>query len=207
MAYHHGNLPAALLEAVESAVADYGVSGVSLREVARRAEVSPSAPAHHFGNKAGLLTAFATEGYQLLAETVIKEATASQTADPAAELAAIGRGYVRFAIGHPAHFEVMFRLDALDLANSEFVAVSEAAYALLTEVIERCQSAGRLHGRSPEVVAVSAWSLVHGLSALWLSGRLSERIAEQDPQRLAAAVSALFVDTVLPPRTARQAGS
>ena len=199
MTYHHGNLPAALLEAVERAVADYGVTGVSLREVARRAGVSPSAPAHHFGNKAGLLTAFATAGYQLLAEAVIKEVVESEAADPAEELGAVGRGYVRFAIGHPAHFEVMFRLDALDPANREFVAASEAAYELLTAVIERCRLAGRLHGRSPEVVAVSAWSLVHGLSALWLSGRLSERITEQDPQRLAAAVSALFVETVLPP--------
>jgi AcrR family transcriptional regulator len=206
VAYHHGNLPAALLEAVESAVADYGVSGVSLREVARRAGVSPSAPAHHFGNKAGLLTAFATAGYQLLAETVIKEAAASEAADPAAELAAIGRGYVRFATSHPAHFEVMFRLDALDPANRKFVAASEAAYELLTGAVDRCRSARRLHGRSPEVVAISAWSLVHGLSALWLSGRLSDRITEQDPQRLADAVSDLFVETVLPPPTAIRGG-
>ena len=46
--------------------------------------------------------------------------------------------------------------------------------------------------------AVSAWSVVHGLSALWISGRLGERITEQDPRRLAAAVSALFVEAVLP---------
>ncbi|HEY6275094.1 MAG TPA: TetR/AcrR family transcriptional regulator [Streptosporangiaceae bacterium] len=199
VAYHHGDLPAALLAAVESAVADGGVSGVSLRDVARRAGVSHSAPAHHFGSKAGLLTAFATAGYQLLAESVIKEAAASDAGDGAAELAAIGRGYVRFAVGHPAHFEVMFRLDALDPGNAEFTAASEAAYGLLTATVERCRAAGRLHGRSPEVVAVSAWSLVHGLSALWISGRLSERIAEQDPRRLAAAVSDLFVEAVLPP--------
>jgi hypothetical protein len=54
-------------------------------------------------------------------------------------------------------------------------------------------------GHSPEVVAVSAWSLVHGLSALWISGRLAERIVEQDPQRMAAAVSELFVAAVLSP--------
>ena len=41
--------------------------------------------------------------------------------------------------------------------------------------------------------------MTDGLSALWLSGRLAERITEQDPQRLAAAVSDLFVDAVLPP--------
>ena len=66
VAHHHGDLPAALLTAVESAVEsavwECGVSGVSLHDVERRAGVSHSAPAHHFGSKAGLLTAFATAG-------------------------------------------------------------------------------------------------------------------------------------------------
>jgi AcrR family transcriptional regulator len=198
--YHHGDLPAALLKAVESAVVEHGVNGVSLRDVARRAGVSHGAPAHHFGTKAGLLTAFATAGYELLARSVLTEAAGSQPSDEAGELAAIGRGYVRFAVGHPSHFEVMFRMDVLNQEDPEFIAASEAAYAVLTAAIERCRAAGRLHGRSAEVVAVSAWSLVHGLAALWLSGRLSERITEHDPHRLAAAVSALFVESVLPPR-------
>jgi AcrR family transcriptional regulator len=198
VAYHHGNLPSALLEAVREAVADRGVSGVTLRDVARRAGVSHSAPAHHFGSKAGLLTAFATDGYRLLAESVIAEVTAAGTEDPGAELAAVGRGYVRFALSHRAEFEVMFRLDALDPGNAKFVLASEAAYSLLTATIERCREAGRLGGRSTELVAVSAWSVVHGLAGLWLSGRLSERIAEQDPHRLAAAVCDLFVAAVLP---------
>ncbi len=199
MAYHHGDLPAALLKAVESAVAEHGVSGVSLRDVARRAGVSHGAPAHHFGSKAGLLTAFATAGYELLASSVLTEVAVARPADGPSELAAIGRGYVSFAIGHPAHFEVMFRLDVLYPEDPEFVAASEAADGLLTATIERCRAAGRLHGRSAEVVAVSAWSMVHGLAALWLSGRLSERILEHDPRRLAAAVTELFVEAVLPP--------
>jgi AcrR family transcriptional regulator len=198
VSYHHGNLPSALLDAVREAVADRGISGVTLRDVARRAGVSHSAPTHHFGSKAGLLTAFAIEGYRLLAESVIAEVTAAGTEDPGAELAAVGRGYVRFALSHRAEFEVMFRLDALDPASPQFVLASEAAYRLLTATIERCRTAGRLGGRSTELVAVSAWSLVHGLAALWLSGRLSERITEQDPDRLAAAVCDLFIAAVLP---------
>jgi len=199
VAYHHGDLPAALLKAVESAVAEYGVSGVSLRDVARRAGVSHSAPAHHFGSKSGLLTAFATAGYGLLASAVLTEVAMSRPADGPAELAAVGRGYVSFAIGHPPHFEVMFRMDVLNPDDREFAAASDAAYGLLIAAIERCRVAGRLRGRSTEVVAVSAWSLVHGLAALWLSGRLSERITEQDPRRLAVAVADLFVEAVLPP--------
>ena len=92
----------------------------------------------------------------------------------------------------------MFRLDALSPGDAGFVAASEAAYGLLTSTVERCRAEGRLDGRSAGVVAVSAWSLVHGLSALWISGRLAGRITEVDPQRLAAAVSDLFDQAVLP---------
>jgi uncharacterized protein involved in response to NO len=45
---------------------------------------------------------------------------------------------------------------------------------------------------------------VHGLAALWLSGRLAERIGEQDPRRLAAAVTGLFVEAVLVPSSDAQ---
>ncbi len=196
--YHHGSLPEALMDGVARAVTEHGVTGVSLRDVARQAGVSHSAPAHHFGSKAGMLTAFAARGYDLLAESVIAEVAAAWANDGAAELAAIGRGYVAFAIGHPAEFEVMFSPDAIEIDDPRLHAASETAYAVLTSAIGRCAEEGRLHGRSPEVVAVAAWSMVHGLSALWLSGRLAERITEQDPHRLAAAVSSLFVESILP---------
>jgi AcrR family transcriptional regulator len=196
--YHHGSLPEALMDGVARAVTEHGVSGVSLRDVARQAGVSHSAPAHHFGSKAGMLTAFAARGYDLLAESVIAEVLAAAPADGPAELAAIGRGYVAFAVAHQAEFEVMFSPDAIDIEDPRLHAASEGAYALLTAAIRRCGEQGLLHGRSPEVVAVAAWSMVHGLSALWLSGRLAERIEEQDPHRLAAAVSALFVESILP---------
>jgi AcrR family transcriptional regulator len=39
-------------------------------ELARSAGVSHAAPAHHFGDKAGLLTAIAGEGYELLTDAL-----------------------------------------------------------------------------------------------------------------------------------------
>ncbi len=192
-----GDLPAALLEAVDEAVKVHGVSALSLRDVTRRAGVSHGAPAHHFRNKSGLLTAFATQGYERLAATVVGEIASARPEHGPGVLEAIGRGYVRFAVEHPAHFEVMFRLDALDLEDPAFQAAGDAAYALLIGTIDRCRAEGRLRGRDPEVVAISAWSMVHGLAALLISGRLADRISEQDPNRLAAAVSKLFVETVL----------
>jgi len=196
--YRQGDLPNALLDAVEAAVRVHGVSALSLRDVTRRAGVSHGAPAHHFRNKAGLLAAFAAQGYESLGHTVAAEIAGTAGGHDGADvLAAIGRGYVRFAVEHPAHFEVMFRLDALDVDDQSFQAASDAAYSLLTSTIEQCRAEGRLGDLDPEVVTVSAWSLVHGLAALLISGRLSDRIREQDPNRLAAAVSKLFVDSVL----------
>ena len=51
--YHHGALREALIEATEVLLTERGAEGFSLREVARRAGVSPAAPAHHFGDAAG----------------------------------------------------------------------------------------------------------------------------------------------------------
>jgi len=195
--YHHGDLKTALLDAVEEVVRDTGVGNVSLREVARRAGVTHAASAHHFANKAGLLTAFATQGYEMLAVEVLGSIEDSRPVDGPGVLEAVGRAYVRFALTNPGRFAVMFRLDVLNPDDPAFVAASEGAYTLLVSTVARCQEEGFLGSRDPEVVAVAAWSMVHGLPALWISGRLGERIEETDPNRLAARISRLFVDDIL----------
>ncbi len=195
--YHHGDLKAALVYAVEQVVRERGVAHVSLRAVARQVGVTHAASAHHFENKAGLLTAFATQGYVQLAAAVVAAIDEAQPADGPSVLEAVGRGYVRFALANPGRFEVMFRLDLLNADDPDFAAASEGAYSLLVSTVARCQSEGFLGRKDPEIVAVSAWSMVHGLAALWISGRLGERIGEKDPNRLADRVSRLYVDSVL----------
>lgn len=174
-----------------------GVGHVSLRAVARQVGVTHAASAHHFENKAGLLTAFATQGYLQLAGAVLAAIEEAKPVDGPSVLEAVGRGYVRFAIANPGRFEVMFRLDLLNADDPDFAAASEGAYSLLVSTVARCQSEGFLGSNDPEVVAVSAWSMVHGLAALWISGRLGERIREKDPNRLADRASRLYVDSVL----------
>jgi AcrR family transcriptional regulator len=190
-------LPTVLLDAVDDALRAGGASALSLRDVSRRAGVSHAAPAHHFGNKAGLLTAFAVQGYRRLAQSVLAEMSAAAPADGPAALAAIGRGYVRFAVSEPAQFDVMFRVDALDEDAPALLEAMEAAFSLLTGTIERCRLEGWIGDRDPMLVGVTAWSMVHGLASLWISGRLADRVEATDPDRLAAAVSGLFVEAVL----------
>ena len=201
--YHHGDLRAALLEAVAEVVREGGLGQVSLREVARRVPVTHAAAAHHFGNKAGLLTAFATQGYSLLGASIMDSVLAAHATDGPGMLEAVGRGYVRFALANRERFEAMFRLDLADPADPAYIAASEAAYSMLTSTVQRCVREGFIALEEAEPVAVSSWSLVHGLAVLWMSGRLSERIVETDPERLAARASKLFVDAVLRQARAR----
>jgi len=190
-------LPEKLVTAVGEAVRDSGAGAVSLRAVARRAGVSHAAPAHHFKNKAGMMSAFAADGFRRLATSVTEEIESSLVENGADELAAVGRGYVRFATSHPEFFEVMFRVDALDLEASGLVEATEAAYLQLLSAVSRCAQEGLLGERDPIVVGVAAWSMVHGFSSLWIGGWLPERTGETDPARLSGAVSRLFVDFVL----------
>ena len=94
--YHHGNLREALLDAVGEILLEKGVGGVSLREAARRAGVSHSAPAHHFGDKLGMLTAFAIRGFELFGASM-RKAIASAS-DPIEQINAMGLAYIRFAV-------------------------------------------------------------------------------------------------------------
>jgi AcrR family transcriptional regulator len=191
--YHHGDLRAALLEATQALLDEGGSDDLSLREVARRAQVSHVAPAHHFRNKAGLLTAFAVQGFERLVETIEALPEPQRAASGPDLLAATGRGYVRFAVDNPAHFSIMFDTSALDTQDPDYVRASDRAFALLTEAMDRCVAEGRIDRARARAATVAAWSMAHGFVTLWIGGRLGLRTGARSPAGLADEVIDLFV--------------
>lgn len=169
--YHHGDLQNALLHAVGEIIEEKGVGAVSLREAARRAGVSHSAPAHHFGDKIGMLTAFARKGFEEFGQRMQAAADSADEVD--AKFRAIGVEYIRFAVERRPYFEVMFRSEMHDSADPDFKCVSKDSFGVLMSVVES-MSAEELNGADPMHAAMSAWALVHGLATLWLDGTLSQ---------------------------------
>src|SRR5690606_14230113 len=195
--YHHGDLRRAILDAAVEAISESGPAGWSLRELARRAGVSHAAPAHHFGDKAGLLTAVAAEGYELLAAEL--EAATRAGGD----FLAAGLAYVRFATDHPAHFQVMFQ-PTLYRADDPAVRAAEARAAAVLYGTAGALAAGATGEGSGAAagdpgdpgglddarrVGVAGWCLVHGLATLWLAGNLSD--LGDDPVELARSVASI----------------
>lgn len=162
MAYHHGDLRRTLLSAAASAIDEDGVAKLSLRALAKRAAVSNAAPTHHFGDKTGLLTALAAEGFAQLAD-------AMTVAGGSLSLVDMGVAYVTFALDHPAHFSVMFQSHLLREDEPELIRAQVRAKTALAEGIAEF---GGTDVEASEDGRIAAWSLVHGYATLVLSGAI-----------------------------------
>ncbi|MFJ2234666.1 TetR/AcrR family transcriptional regulator [Streptomyces sp. NPDC087859] len=168
--YHHGDLRRAILTAALDVIAADGPSALSLRDLARRAGVSHAAPAHHFGDRTGLLTAIAAEGFGLLA-TALREAP---------DLKEAGVRYVRFAREHPAHFQVMFSPGLLRADDLELTTARTLAGDALREAVSGVDP----EGIEPRLAGVAAWSLAHGFATLLLGHNLDGPVDGRDPEEV-----------------------
>src|SRR5215472_2648906 len=181
-----------LVAAAAALITERGPRGFSLREVARRARVSEAAPYWHFAGKEALLAAVAEEGFVALAALMAE--VCERVKDPHRQLQELGVAYVRFALAHPSHLRVMFGPEIRDKsAHPTLKAAGDRAFGLLVGAIADGQRAGRVQRGDAEELAVAAWALVHGLSALIIDGQLRKRVPnEREAQRLATRVTKLL---------------
>ncbi|MEM9563822.1 MAG: TetR/AcrR family transcriptional regulator [Actinomycetota bacterium] len=156
-------LPGVLCNAAAEVIIEKGLGAFSLREVARRAGVSHAAPGYHFGDLRGLLTALATQGMQALGHDMT--AASASTDDPAERLAAIGRAYVRLAVANPAHCQVIWREDLIDVEHIAYQEAGMVAYGVLEDTI---RAIAEHYNPDLEIhdAAKLCWSTMQGLVEL-----------------------------------------
>jgi AcrR family transcriptional regulator len=172
--YHHGNLREVLLESALRLIAEVGPTGFTLRELARRAGVSHNAPYRHFRDRDDLMAAVATQGYRELTHAMRRAAEAHT--DPLDRLKQAGLAYITFALRRPEHFAVMF--DGPVSLKTEHPGSSEAAaeaFTTLVSFIQGCQEARLFPAGDPQNFTLLAWSMVHGVAKLAITGRLPFR--------------------------------
>jgi AcrR family transcriptional regulator len=170
--YHHGNLPDALLGAVGAIVDEVGPADVSLREAARRAGVSHSAPAYHFGDKEGMLSAYCHQGFGLLFRDMQSAYDAALDGSARERMIAIGVAYAQFAMQNRSHFEVMFRSGIDKSIHHEIGEESGQVFGLLLRVIRERMDEGNYPGEDPMQLAVYFWSVAHGFASIVVDGAM-----------------------------------
>jgi AcrR family transcriptional regulator len=194
--YHHGDLRAALVRAAVELLEADGTTELSLRAVARRAGVAPSAPYRHYADRDALISAVAAVGYQDLGASLAAAHPAPSTPD---DLAAIAVAYVRFALRRPALFRVMFG-EPCDRDSADRLAATQAISAYVSAIVREA-----FPGADPDALGTAVWALVHGLAFLHLDGKLGASDPAAVDARVSAAVHAALTASaaMAPERTAR----
>jgi len=173
--YHHGNLREELVRQGVALAREKGEAGVVVREAARRAGVSHNAAYRHFKDRDALLVAVAEVGMAEMALRMRANTSKSRRGTPQekakAQLRAIGRAYVEFALSEPGLFSVAFSAAAAGQPEQIEEAVA-GPYQLLTEALDGLVAAGVATPERRENAEMLCWPAVHGFAALHLEGPL-----------------------------------
>lgn len=191
MAYHHGDLAAALVEAGLELTRAGGPDALTIREVTRRVGVTPNAAYRHFPDRQALLRAVSAAIEAAMATGM---ATGRRLATPRDSLRAVGLGYIAFALAEPGWFAVAF-FGAGDTSPESVL--DSPAYLALADALDMMVHVGDLAPAARPAATWSCWSTVHGFAELALRGPL-RHLDRAEVWRLAEQV----VDTVvagLPP--------
>jgi len=144
---------------------------VTMRAIAERIELTPTAIYHHFTNKSALLTELCQEDFQKLAQHFNASVVPS---DPVERILAVGEAYLHFAEKHPSQYRFMFMtvIPQPEL-DEEYVATTRGiperdAYAFLRESCREAIERGRLRPdlTNADEVAQMLWGGVHGMISL-----------------------------------------
>jgi len=175
--YHHGDLRRALLDEALRTIQQDGVDALTLRTIGVRLGVSRTALYRHFTDKRALLSSVATEGFRLLTERLLN----AWKAGGIRGFNAMGVAYIRFAMGNPSHYRVMFGGFVDDgPRDDDLMRESTAAFQALVDAIVALQQEGAVRKDDALQLAQFIWAVVHGVSMLIIDGQLAHHRAPID---------------------------
>jgi AcrR family transcriptional regulator len=190
-----------LLDAALAVLAEDGVEGLTLRAIARRANVSHGAPLKHFPHRAALLSTVATIGFrELTAQGRQQVARCPGDASAVQRLRACARAYVAYALAHPAMFQLMFRHDLLDPTDRELSRVSLSTFDDgMAARVREAQKEGWRQADDTRLLTGALWSGLQGLAQLWMWGSLPLATGAADvDEALEALLRALGLNDLSP---------
>ncbi|MEU9115924.1 TetR/AcrR family transcriptional regulator [Streptomyces sp. NPDC048483] len=162
-----------------------GIQALSLREIARRAGVSHGAPRRYFPTHLSLLSAIARRGFADLAARIAEATPDDGNRDgrrvARAQLLALGRVYLDFALTQRGMYELMFRHDLLESNELGLRDTTLPLFDVLVGLVTRArpQPDGE-PAVPPAVVAGALWGNLHGIAQLWGWGSLQLATGAED---------------------------
>ncbi len=183
--YHHGDLRAALIQAADQIIAESGIEQFSLRAAAKRADVTPGAPAHHFGSARGLLTEVAILAFERLSSYLER---AGRFDNAAEDMRAVTLAFVQFALDFPGHYRLMLRKDLVDRTEPRYKLSADKHAERVKQAIAAYSGRQGLDLQRIEDATdlLSSLSLLHGLASLVLDDKANHFFGDKDARSFVA---------------------
>lgn len=189
---------AEIAEAARNHLLEVGPAQFSLREVARRADLSPSAVYNHFPSREALINELAFEAVRMLG-SYFDEVTASDRESD--NLESLCDAYFRFAREQPERYRLVFDMLVSPTPDWNQYAQVAVPFTRIVASVENGLASGEFidaEGVGASGLAYGLWSLVHG--AVMLSTHHLAAMGETlDPLRLAAVRA--YVHGITPTRS------
>ncbi len=181
---------ARLCAVAQKRFAKQGVDGVSMRQLAEVLGCSPMTPYRYFRNKEEILAAVRAAAFDRFA-SALEEAARKTRGDLRAGGEAMGEAYIRFALGDPDAYRLMFDLSQPHPDRyPELVRASARARHMMSAALEALVKAGIFVG-DPQLLGYVFWATMHGLVVLHLAGKLPKepdfRTIQREAMRLLVA--------------------
>ena len=155
-----------ILAAATAVVLESGAESFSLREVARRAELSPSALYNHFSSREDIIIAIAMRGLGALSAHLT---AASHDGTATCRLRALSTAYIRFSRERTSEYRLVFDcLENQPTSWATYLTIAEP-FTLIVAACADGLASGELvdpSGTGPATMAYALWALCHGHAML-----------------------------------------
>jgi AcrR family transcriptional regulator len=196
------DVEAAILDAARDLLADGGVDGLSMRQIADRVGVTATAIYHYFDGKQDIVNRVVLSAFERFG-SYLQDAMETQPKGSVERLQALGEAYIRFAFENDAYFRVIFSIQpksasgpidipeggGYELLRGAVMEGIEAGTIRSAQVGAGVESAGLSKGDYADMVSMYLWSLAHGLVTLTMCGAgiQCESEGRPDPVKLLGA--------------------
>lgn len=168
-----------ILKVSKSLLLEDGFSKLSMRKIAKRADVTATSIYLHFKSKDDLLLALVDDSIDKL-KNILSEAT-DASKGPITQLEDLARVYINYAIENPQEYEVIYmvRPEEMPKYPKEKFNKIRSSFSLLAEIISRGKEKDLFEVDDPVISAYSIWAQLHGIVSVILTKRLDTRIPRE----------------------------
>jgi AcrR family transcriptional regulator len=158
------SLKEACIQAARDVIAQHGVEGLSMRDVARMLGISHQAPYRHFESRDHLLAEIIRRCFVEFAQHLDQR---PRSGDPEVDLGTMGRAYLDYAARKPLEYRLMFGTPWPEPADHpELVRHAVVAFNMLRDHLRSMQGGGVDGQVLADQQAMFIWSALHGMASI-----------------------------------------